>query len=412
MLSAARALIGLGVSAGLMGSIKAFTLWFPRDRLTALTGWMIGVGSIGALSATAPAEALLGPFGWRALFFGLGALSLAAALLIFFVVPERELPGEREAWREQFRRVGRIFARWISGASRCRWSSARPPTRRCRASGSRPGSPTCTAWIAARSPTICSGRRSPTWSRHSRSAGRRLAQRGVGPLRVYQAGMLSCAAAFAAARFWRGLGVVLSGAVRGDQHRRDHRLHAADAAGAASADRARDDRVERDAVRPSFAVQWGVGAVLGLWPSAEAATIPEATAWPSGTAGSAGRGCGLAADRARSAPLALLVDDFLRAAFAGADDLALGLLVGVDDVERELVDAVFLDLRLDLGLQLAAVLLLRQRRPRDAKPSTTAAAISFIMFSPLCWNRGTYYYSIQYRAAEPPESVANSATRP
>ena len=110
-LSAGRALIGLGVSAGLMGSIKAFTLWFPRERLTALSGWMIGVGSVGALSATAPAEALLGPFGWRGVFLGLGALSVAAAALIFFIVPERALPGEGEPWREQFRVVGRIFAR-------------------------------------------------------------------------------------------------------------------------------------------------------------------------------------------------------------------------------------------------------------------------------------------------------------
>jgi len=76
-LSIGRALIGLGVSAGLMGAIKAFMLWFPRDRQTALTGAMIGIGSIGTLSATAPAEALLGPLGWRALFFGLAMLSVA-----------------------------------------------------------------------------------------------------------------------------------------------------------------------------------------------------------------------------------------------------------------------------------------------------------------------------------------------
>src|SRR5713226_5460667 len=110
-LSAGRALIGLGVSAGLMGSIKAFTLWFPRERLTALSGWMIGIGSLGTLSATAPVQALLGPFGWRAVFVGLAALSLAAALLIFFVVPERELPGRGETWSEQFRTIGKIFSR-------------------------------------------------------------------------------------------------------------------------------------------------------------------------------------------------------------------------------------------------------------------------------------------------------------
>ena len=38
MLSIGRALIGLGVSAGLMGAIKAFTLWFPLSRLAALNG--------------------------------------------------------------------------------------------------------------------------------------------------------------------------------------------------------------------------------------------------------------------------------------------------------------------------------------------------------------------------------------
>ena len=36
LLSVGRALIGLGVSAGLMGAIKAFTLWFPLSRLATL----------------------------------------------------------------------------------------------------------------------------------------------------------------------------------------------------------------------------------------------------------------------------------------------------------------------------------------------------------------------------------------
>src|SRR5918992_2713831 len=111
MLSFGRALIGLGVSAGLMGSIKAFTLWFPRERLISLTGWLIGIGSVGTLSATAPVEALLGPFGWRAMFLGLAAFSVAAAALIFVIVPERALPGHSEPLREQLRMVGRIFAR-------------------------------------------------------------------------------------------------------------------------------------------------------------------------------------------------------------------------------------------------------------------------------------------------------------
>ena len=109
-LSIGRALIGLGVSAAFMGAIKAFTLWFPLSRLATLNGLYLAAGSLGAVSATAPAEALLGPFGWRALFMLLCALSVGAAALVFFVVPEKELPGEGQTLRQQIAGFGAIFA--------------------------------------------------------------------------------------------------------------------------------------------------------------------------------------------------------------------------------------------------------------------------------------------------------------
>ena len=109
-LSIGRALIGLGVSGGLMGAIKAFTLWFPLSRLATLNGVYLAIGGIGGLSATAPTEALLGPFGWRALFYGLAVLSVAAAALIFSVVPEKPLPGKGQTLRLQVAGFGRIFA--------------------------------------------------------------------------------------------------------------------------------------------------------------------------------------------------------------------------------------------------------------------------------------------------------------
>ncbi len=109
-LALGRALIGLGVSACLMGSIKAFTLWFPLARLATVSGWFIFVGAMGGLAATAPVEAALGVMGWRALFYGLAAASLAAALLIAVCVPEKPLPGAGATWSAQFRVVGRILA--------------------------------------------------------------------------------------------------------------------------------------------------------------------------------------------------------------------------------------------------------------------------------------------------------------
>jgi predicted MFS family arabinose efflux permease len=109
-LSLGRALIGLGVSGGLMGAIKAFTLWFPPSRLATLNGLYIAVGGVGGLSATAPVEAMLEPFGWRVVFYGLAACSLAAAVAIFTVVPEKPLPGKPETFARQLAVFRTIFS--------------------------------------------------------------------------------------------------------------------------------------------------------------------------------------------------------------------------------------------------------------------------------------------------------------
>jgi predicted MFS family arabinose efflux permease len=108
-LSVGRALVGLGVSGGLMGAIKAFSLWFPLSRMATLNGLYLGIGGLGGLSATAPVEAMLGPYGWRMLFYGLAAASVAAASLIFFLVPERPLPGHGQTLRAQISGFATVF---------------------------------------------------------------------------------------------------------------------------------------------------------------------------------------------------------------------------------------------------------------------------------------------------------------
>jgi len=49
-LAVGRALIGLGVSACLMASFKAFSQWFPPERQASLTGWIMA----SAASARSP----------------------------------------------------------------------------------------------------------------------------------------------------------------------------------------------------------------------------------------------------------------------------------------------------------------------------------------------------------------------
>jgi sugar phosphate permease len=88
-LAVGRALIGLGVSGCLMASLKAFSLWFPMSRFATVNGWLLAVGGLGALSASAPVEALLRLTDWRHVFDGLAGATFVAAMLVFFVVPER-----------------------------------------------------------------------------------------------------------------------------------------------------------------------------------------------------------------------------------------------------------------------------------------------------------------------------------
>lgn len=85
----ARAMIGLGVAAALTAGLKSIVLWFPRERVALLNGYMVMLGSLGAVTATVPVEHLLAWVGWRQLFEVLAAATGATAILIYLVVPER-----------------------------------------------------------------------------------------------------------------------------------------------------------------------------------------------------------------------------------------------------------------------------------------------------------------------------------
>ncbi len=107
-LALARALIGLGVSACLMASFKAFSQWFPGDRFPALSATIMIAGSLGALSATLPVEAALPALGWRGIFFLFaGLLVLTAGFLM--TVPDHADTGAHESLSEQFHTLGRIL---------------------------------------------------------------------------------------------------------------------------------------------------------------------------------------------------------------------------------------------------------------------------------------------------------------
>lgn len=105
----ARALIGFGVAACLMAALKAMTQWFPLDKLPLVNGIVVASGGVGALAATAPTELAVDIVGWRGVFGVLAVLTLAAAAVLFTIVPDRPAAGPRESLRESVGKLGVIF---------------------------------------------------------------------------------------------------------------------------------------------------------------------------------------------------------------------------------------------------------------------------------------------------------------
>lgn len=107
-LALGRALIGLGVSACLMASFKAFSQWFPTDRLPSLTATIMVAGGLGALSASVPVAAALPVLGWRGVFWLVAALLLLASAYLM-TVPDHGVGGPRESLGQQLRSLGGIY---------------------------------------------------------------------------------------------------------------------------------------------------------------------------------------------------------------------------------------------------------------------------------------------------------------
>jgi predicted MFS family arabinose efflux permease len=114
-LTAARGLIGLGVSGCLMAAFSAFALWYPPERIATMNGIAFASGMLGAVVATVPLEMLLRVLNWREVFAGIVAINLLVSALLYFVVPERTATQRGESLRAQlagFAQVARDAAFW------------------------------------------------------------------------------------------------------------------------------------------------------------------------------------------------------------------------------------------------------------------------------------------------------------
>lgn len=86
----ARAVIGLGFSAGLMASYKSSATWVPSERRALANTAIMSVGALGVVVATEPTEYLVALIGWRQTFLVFGGGVVLTALLILAVAPRRD----------------------------------------------------------------------------------------------------------------------------------------------------------------------------------------------------------------------------------------------------------------------------------------------------------------------------------
>ncbi len=87
-LSVGRGLIGLGVSACLMGGLKAIGHHFPLHRQASLTGIIMSAGAFGALTTSSPLAWVLPWLGWRGALAVVAVVSVVVAIVIAALVPK------------------------------------------------------------------------------------------------------------------------------------------------------------------------------------------------------------------------------------------------------------------------------------------------------------------------------------
>ena len=85
----ARVLVGLGVSATFVSSLKVLAEWFSGREYARISGLLMAMGGIGWLSAATPLAFLAEAFGWRSAFVIVGAITVVLGILTWFLVIDR-----------------------------------------------------------------------------------------------------------------------------------------------------------------------------------------------------------------------------------------------------------------------------------------------------------------------------------
>ena len=284
-LTAARALIGVGVSGCLMSAFSAFALWHPPERIATMNGVAFAAGMLGAMVVTVPLEVVLRYATWREAFQGIAALTVGVSLLLWLAVPEKPSARRSAPLAAQLRELAGI---------------ARDPVFRrvalCIATSQLAAVSLATLWVATWLRDVAGlerarvaealllfnvvmigaylgfGRASDLLARRGRStlplmaAGVAVSSACLGLLAL---GVRTGSTLLWAAFFCAASAVVLSYSLYA-------RRHPKEMAGRANT------AMNVCAFAGMFVGQWGVGAILHLWPQTASGYAPEAYPWALG----------------------------------------------------------------------------------------------------------------------------------
>ena len=82
-----RVLIGIGVSACLMGPLTGYRIWFADEYQQRANSWMLMIASTGFVFSTLPVQILLPIFGWRWIFGIITILIFLVIILTLLFIP-------------------------------------------------------------------------------------------------------------------------------------------------------------------------------------------------------------------------------------------------------------------------------------------------------------------------------------
>jgi len=106
-----RILIGVGVSACLMGPLTGYRIWFADEYQQRANAWMLMVLSMGFVFSTLPVQILLPIIGWRWIFGLITLLILIVIILTLLFIPnwetennkqEKSIGSLSDVWKNKF----------------------------------------------------------------------------------------------------------------------------------------------------------------------------------------------------------------------------------------------------------------------------------------------------------------------